>query len=54
MGERRSLQQMVLRELDSCMQKNGTEPLSYTIHKNKFKWMKDLNVRQVTGTEVGT
>ena len=38
---------MVLREVDSNMQKNETGPLSYTIHKNKFKWMKDLNVRQV-------
>ena len=28
------------------MQKNVTGPLSYTIYKNKLKWMKDLNVRQ--------
>ena len=32
-----SLQQMVLEKLDSHMQKNETGPLSYTIHKNKFK-----------------
>ena len=32
-------------KLDSDMQKD--EPgLSYTIHKNKLKWMKDLKVRQ--------
>ena len=28
---------MVLRKLDSDMQKNETGPLSYTTHKNKFK-----------------
>uniref|UniRef100_A0ABI7YX85 Uncharacterized protein n=1 Tax=Felis catus TaxID=9685 RepID=A0ABI7YX85_FELCA len=32
-----SLQQMILGKLDSNMQKNETGPLSYTIHKNKFK-----------------
>ena len=37
---------MVLGKLDSDMQKNEPGPLSYTIHKNKLKWMKDLNVRQ--------
>ena len=35
--EKKSLQQMVLGKLDSNMQKNETGPLSYTIHKNKFK-----------------
>ena len=25
---------------------NEPGPLSYTTHKNKLKWMKDLNVRQ--------
>ena len=39
---------MVLGELDSNMQKNEPGPLSYTIHKNKFKMEKDLNVRQET------
>ena len=39
---------MVLGKLDSNMQKNEPGPLSYTIHKNKLKWMKDLNVRQET------
>ena len=28
---------MVLRKLDSNMQKNETGPLSYTIYKNKMK-----------------
>jgi len=37
MGKRPSLQQMVLGKLDSNMQKKETGPLSYTIHKNKFK-----------------
>ena len=37
MEKRQSLQQMVLGELDSNMQKDETRPLSYTIHKNKLK-----------------
>ena len=37
MGKRQSLQQMVLAKQDSHMQKNGTRPISYTIHKNKLK-----------------
>ena len=37
---------MVLGKVDSNMQKNEHGPLSYTIHKNNSKWMKDLNVRQ--------
>ena len=37
---------MVLGKLDGNMQKNEIGPLSYTIHKNKFKRMADLNVRQ--------
>ena len=39
---------MVLGELDSNMQKVETRPLSDTIHKNKLKMDKDLNVRQET------
>ena len=35
--ERQSFQQMVLGKLDSNTQKNETGPLSYTIHKSKFK-----------------
>ena len=30
------------------MQKNETRPPSYTTHKNKLKWIKDLNVRPET------
>ena len=37
MEEKQSLQQIVLGKLGSNMQKNETEPLSYTIQKNKFK-----------------
>ena len=37
MEKRQSLQQIMLGKLDSNMQKNETGPLSYTIHKNKFK-----------------
>ena len=37
---------MVLEKLDSHMQKNETGPFSYTIHKDKLKMDKDLNVRQ--------
>ena len=39
---------MVLGELDNNMQKNETRPLSYTIHKNTLKMVKDLNLRQET------
>ena len=42
---RPSLQQLVLGKLDSHM-KNETGTLSYTIHKNKFKMIKGLNMRQ--------
>ena len=37
MGKTQSLQQLVLGKLDSNMQKNETEPLSYTIYNNQFK-----------------
>ena len=37
---------MVLRKLDSDMHKNEPGALSYTAHKNKLQWMKDLKVRQ--------
>ena len=30
------------------MQKNETEPLSYTIHQETSKWIKDLNARPKT------
>ena len=37
MGEKQSLQQMVLGKLESYIQKNESGPLSYTIHKNILK-----------------
>ena len=37
MEKRQSPQQMVLGKQDSDIQKNETGPLSYSIHKNKFK-----------------
>ena len=35
---------MVLGDLDSYVQKNETRSPTYTIHKNKFKMDKDLNI----------
>ena len=37
---------MVVGKLDNQMQKNETRPLSFTIHKDKLKMVKDINVRQ--------
>ena len=37
MQQKYPLQQMVLGDLDSYMQKNEFQPPTYTIHKNKFK-----------------
>ena len=37
MGERQSLQQVVLGKLDSDMKKNEPGPLSYTVHRNRLK-----------------
>ena len=48
MEKRQSLYQIILGKLDGSIQKNEPGPLSYTIHKNNSKWMKDLNVRQGT------
>ena len=39
---------MVLGKLDIYMQKNKTGSLSYTVHKKKSKWIKDLNTRPET------
>ena len=36
---------MVLKKLDSYMQKKKTRPLSYHIYEKKLTWIKDLNVR---------
>ena len=35
--EKKSLQQMMLGKLDSYIQKNETQPFSYTIHKHKLE-----------------
>ena len=40
MEQKQPLQQMVLRDLDSYVQKNETQSPTYTIHKNKFKVVK--------------
>ena len=39
---------MVLGKPVNHLQKNETRTLSNTIHKNKLKWIKDLNVRPET------
>ena len=39
---------MVLGDLDNYMQKNETRSPTYTIHKNKFKWVKHLNISRNT------
>ena len=44
MEQKQPLQQMVLGDLDSYMQKNETRSPTYAIHQNKLKWIKDLNV----------
>ena len=42
--DKKSLQKILLGKLVRYIQKNETGPLSYTIHKNKLKWIKDLNI----------
>ena len=44
MEQKQPLQQMVLGDLDRNVQKNETRSPTYTIHKNKFKVDKDLNI----------
>ena len=39
---------MVLGDLDSCIQKNETGSPTYTIHKNKYKVIKDFNISHDT------
>ena len=39
---------MVLGKLVNHLEKNETQTHSNTIHKNKLKWIKDLNVRPET------
>ena len=44
MENENSLQYMELEKLSSHVQNNESIPLSYTIHKNQLKIMKDFNV----------
>ena len=37
---------MVLGDLDSYMQKNESQPPTYTIQKINSRWIKDLNMSQ--------
>ena len=39
---------MMLGKLDRCMQKNETRLPFYIVHKNKLKWVNNLNVRLET------
>ena len=49
MGKKKqSFQQFLLGNMDSCMQSNETRTHPHTMHKNKLKWLKDLNIRQDT------
>ena len=43
MEQKQPIQQMVLGDLDSYLQKNEALSPTYTIQKNKFKVVKDLN-----------
>ena len=46
MGKRKSIQQALLGNLDSCMQSNEIRTTLTTC--TKIKWLKDLNIRQDT------
>ena len=45
MEQKQSLQQMVLGDLDSYVQKNETRSPTYAIHKNKLKMDKRLKYK---------
>ena len=45
MEKKQPLQQMVLGDLDSYVQKNETQSPTYTIHNNKFKVDKRLKYK---------
>ena len=44
MEQKQPLQQMVLGDWDSYVQKNETRSPTYAIYKNKPRWIKDLNI----------
>ena len=48
MEQKQPLQQLVLRDLDSYVQKNETRSPTYAIHKNKLQMDKDLNLSRNT------
>ena len=48
MEQKQSLQQMVLGDLDSYVQKNETRSPTYARHKNKLKMDKSLNISHRT------
>ena len=48
MGKRQSLQQVVLRKLDSCMQFNENRTHPHTMHIINSKWLRDLNIKSKT------
>ena len=48
MEQRKPLQQMVLGDQDSYVQKNETRSPTYTIHKINSGWIKDLNISRNT------
>ena len=52
MEQTQPLQQMVLADLDSYVQKNETRSPTYAIHKNKFKVDKRLKYKSRNTTEV--
>ena len=48
MEPKQPLQQMVLGDLDSYMQKNETRSPNYTIHKINSRYIKDLSISRNT------
>ena len=48
MGKRQSFQQVLLGNLDSCMQTMKLEHILTSCTKINSKWLKDLNIRQDT------